>query len=151
MDNVEMRHNSIVFQRLKRENMRLLQREQYNKQWIQNWDMVQKLVDIWIEPVGCDMLLNYYDIPKQIWDDQFPLNRQMNHYAPDYQEHLEEFTIEVPCPQPGDDLSASYTSHKITGGREHTININTIDRVARYGSRQMCDDEETSGKHMGDS
>ena len=31
MNEVEMRHNSIVFQRLKRENMRLLRREQYNK------------------------------------------------------------------------------------------------------------------------
>ena len=106
------------------------------QQWIQNWDMVQKLVDIRIEPTGCDMLLNYYDIPKQIWDDQFPLNRQMNHYAPDYQEHLEEFIIDVPCPSATDDLNASYTSHKISG-REHTININTIDRVARYGMLRL--------------
>ena len=32
MDNVEMRHNSIVFQRLKRDNMRAMRREQYTKE-----------------------------------------------------------------------------------------------------------------------
>ena len=32
IDNVEMRHNSIVFQRLHRRNMRLMRKEQYNKE-----------------------------------------------------------------------------------------------------------------------
>jgi len=32
LDNVEMRHNSIVFQRLKRDNMRAMRREQYTKE-----------------------------------------------------------------------------------------------------------------------
>ena len=112
------------------------------QQWIQNWDMVGKFVDIKIEPAHCDMLINYYDIPKQIWDDQFPLNRQMNHYAPDYQEHQEEFTIEVDAPQASDDINASYTSHRISG-KDHTININTIDRDARYGMLRLQGAEAT--------
>jgi len=102
------------------------------QQWIQNWDQVQKLVDITMEPGKVDMLINYYDIPKQIWDDQFPLNRQMNHYAPDYQEHLEEFTVDVPVPDPSDVINAHTYGWK-GAGVKHTVNINTIDRVARYG------------------
>ena len=101
------------------------------QQWIQNWDQVQKLVDISMEPGKVDMLINYYDIPKQIWDDQFPLNRQMNHYAPDYQEHLEEFTVDVPVPDTTDINAHTYGWKG--AGVEHTVNINTIDRVARYG------------------
>jgi len=104
------------------------------QQWIQNYDAVKDLVDI--EMSNIDMLINYYDIPKRIWDNQFPLNRQMNHYAPDYQEHLEEFTIEVPVPSATDLANAEYTSHRITGVAKD-ININTIDRVARYGMLRL--------------
>ena len=104
------------------------------QQWIQNWDMVQNLVDI--EMSDIDMLINYYDIPKAIWDDQFPLNRQMNHYAPDYQEHLEEFTIEVPVPSASEIDNAEYTSYKSTGVQKD-INVNTVDRVARYGMLRL--------------
>ena len=110
------------------------------QQWIQNYDAVQHLVDI--EMSNIDMLINYYDIPKRIWDNQFPLNRQMNHYAPDYQEHLEEITVEVPIPSATDLANAEYTGYRVTGVSKD-ININTIDRVARYGMLRLQGAEAT--------
>lgn len=116
------------------------------QQWIQNYDMVQKLVDITMEPSKTDMLINYYDIPKSIWDDQFPLSRQMNHYAPDYQMHEEEIDVTVPIPTTesagGLVDNVASTWHSVTG-KDSYININTIDRVARYGILRLQGAEAT--------
>ena len=119
------------------------------QQWIQNWEMVSGLVDIKMDPNHIDMMINYYDIPKAIWDDQFPLNRQMNHYAPDYQQHLHEMEVTVPMPTAAEIENAPYTKHRsLTTGKEESININTIDRVARYGMlRLQGTDAVRNGTH----
>ena len=60
-------------------------------QWIQNYEEVSRIWDYHIRQPR--MLVTYYDIPKRVWDQQFPINRQMNYTKHDYQ--MREHNIKV--------------------------------------------------------
>jgi len=65
-------------------------------QWIQNYEEVSRIWDYHIRHPR--MLVTYYDIPKRVWDQQFPINRQMNYTKHDYQmwEHNIKVDIQIP-------------------------------------------------------
>ena len=92
------------------------------EEWIQNWSEVSAYVDVGV--LDFSLLTNYYDIPRQLWDANFPLSEQKNWFTPEFQWHQYDKLIE--CTGTGN-ASANATSIP-----EIVINVNTIDRVARY-------------------
>ena len=92
------------------------------EEWIQNWSEVSAYTDVGV--LDFSLLTNYYDIPRQLWDANFPLSEQKNWFTPEFQWHQYDKAIE--CTGTGN------PSTNATSIPEIVINVNTIDRVARY-------------------
>ena len=92
------------------------------EEWLQNWAEVSPYTDVGV--LDFSLLTNYYDIPRQLWDANFPLSEQKNWFTPEFQWHQYDRVIE--CTGTGNAYSNS------TSVPEIVINVNTIDRVARY-------------------
>ena len=92
------------------------------EEWIQNWNEVSAYVDL--SCLDFSLLTNYYDIPRQLWDANFPLSEQKNFFTPEFQWH--QYDKVITCT--GNGNPAANTSSV----PELVINVNTIDRVARY-------------------
>ena len=109
-------------------------------QWIQNAEEVNQLWEWKIRRVR--MIVLYYDVPKEVWDNQFPLNRQMNYTKHDYQSTEKDFALEIECP--GVDTHQYENSYNNTtresnrhrnnvhNAQEFSIGLNAIDGVVRY-------------------
>ena len=94
------------------------------EEWIQNWFEVGQYTDLHVE--NFSLLTNYYDIPRQLWDSTFPLSEQKNWFTPEFQWHTYDKIIE--CTGNGALTAATNQADPY----ETVINVNTIDRVARY-------------------
>ena len=92
------------------------------EEWIQNWAEVSAYTDVGV--LDFSLLTNYYDIPRQLWDSNYPLSEQKNWFTPEFQWHSYDKTIT--CTGTGNPATNT------TSVPEITINVNTIDRVARY-------------------
>jgi len=92
------------------------------EEWIQNWSEVSAYVDVGV--LDFSLLTNYYDIPRQLWDANYPLSQQKNWFTPEFQWHTHDRVIT--CTGTGNPATNS------TSIPEIVINVNTIDRVARY-------------------
>ena len=92
------------------------------EEWIQNWYEVSAYADVGV--LDFSLLTNYYDIPRQLWDSNYPLSEQKNWFTPEFQWHTYDKVIT--CTGTGNPATNA------TSVPEIVINVNTIDRVARY-------------------
>jgi hypothetical protein len=92
------------------------------EEWIQNWSEVSAYADVGV--LDFSLLTNYYDIPRQLWDANYPLSQQKNWFTPEFQWHTHDKVIT--CTGNGNPATNA------TSVPEIVINVNTIDRVARY-------------------
>jgi hypothetical protein len=84
------------------------------RQWVQNYKDIADFVDLQADKFS--LVTQYYNVPRGVWDSNFPLRAQLNYPAPDW---IVQDKIEI---------------IKIREEEKKTLafNTNTFDRVARY-------------------
>ena len=121
-------------------------------QWIQNAEEVNQLWEWKIRRVR--MIVLYYDIMKEVWDNQFPLNHQMNYTKHNYQSTEKDFNLEIECPGTNaHQYENSYNNttresnrhrNNVHYAQEFSIGLNAIDGVVRYLVTSVGGQNQTS-------
>lgn len=99
------------------------------QEWIQNWNEVSHLCDVQILPSSVDILAHYYDIPREQWDSLYPIDRQMNFYAHEYQHWPHEQVVSI----------------KAGEKKQFRHHVNTLDKVSRYIMVHAHDTQQKAG------
>jgi len=84
------------------------------RMWIQNYKDVAEFAEFKVDKFS--LITQYYNVPRGVWDSNFPLRAQLNYPANDWimQDKIETIRIKA-----GDRKTLAF-------------NVNTFDRVARY-------------------